>query len=272
MKMVGRMKKILIFIITWFLFIPVSYGATYKIRNGNVINPNGVSQQNISLPSSQSQQQINYNSPSNYSKNDDDDVIYSQAQTRETQEKTATNPVQTVANKVSPEPSDKKIDALKSRNELYLNRPLPQVTPSAIYARYGKDFDAAAHKIAIDNKKSTSNNCKITTFTTTDIYSIWCNNNPDYSFYYYSPSKPYLIKFDVITKINATTMMRYSYNRDGLSDNAKWKLVTISIQYPNMDFIYDASSSSYSLQGYYIDNKYYKADGTYGLTRKTQKL
>ncbi|MBQ7450637.1 hypothetical protein IJS77_04400 [bacterium] len=263
-------KKSVVIVLSLLIFAPFSNGATYKIKNGTVVNSDGVSQQNINTVN---QQQTNYQINNNAGSKEEEEVIYSQAQTVNMQGKTNSNPIQTIANKVTPEPSDKKIEALKTKNEQYLNRPLPQVNPTEIWVKYGKDNDAQQHKIAIQTRKSTVNDCKITTYTATENYSIWCKNNPTYSFYYFSPSNPVLLKFDYISNINSTTAIRYSYMRERIFDNnSEWKLSTIAIQYPNTDFVYKIKSDGYTLQGYYIDDKYYEANGKYALTRYTRKL
>ena len=261
--------------------------ATYTIKGGNVINPNGTVQRTAPVSRTvNTRQNSNVNTrtvtppvsqntninPVN-SSTDDDDIIFTQAQTKDNQAKPNSTPIQTVAQKVTPTPSDKKIEAQKSKNEEYLKQPEPNINMAEILQKYSKDPDAAAHKIAIQNNQRTSKGCIITTYSNSSMYTIWCENNPTYSYYYYSVDNPILIKLDYNKVVNPTVRLKYAYLKDNmLSPVSTWTMSIVVVQYTNSDFLYDKKGSEYVLRGYYVGDKYYTADGKYKLTRTARKL
>lgn len=263
-----KTKNLIILLISLFLIMPVSNAATYKIRNGNVVNPNGKVQENINIQTQIPEQKSNtyYNR-----NNDDDDIIFTKA--NEEMPKTSTdNYVQKPVNNVNTDSSNQKVETLKRENEPYLKEPTEDVNFYDILVKYFRDPYANEHKIAIENNQKTHKDCIISTFSNSKEYGIWCKSNPNYGYYYSSVHNPILNRFEIIKNISNSKDIKYRYIK--ISDKWVFSGITINIKGNEHDyvFIYNKNSKGFILAGYYIDDTCYKSNGKYDHTRTTKNF
>ena len=288
------MKKILILLMSLVIIMPNAFSATYKIKNGNVISPTGRTQVNTTVSTPAPAQRTNsstYNNTATYNNNNynpsyntatynnnkyqnnnnDEEVIFTKAN-EETPQSEKKNPVQTVVNKITPEPSNQKIETLKTENKDYLKEPDTNLMKSqltAIQTKYHRDPRAEEHKNAIKNRQLSTKDCLISTFSSSKHYSIWCKEDQDHAYYYNSTSDPTLFRVDIIKRVDNNRKVSYVYFLEG----DRWYFTAIHIDVDRKyTFLYDKTPSGFILQYYYIGDVCYDVDGKYRLTRTTRKL
>lgn len=248
-----------------FLFIPVSHSATYKIRNGNVVNPNGRVKTNTSVSTQITEQK------SNTYYNNDDDVKFTKTNDYNQQTETDSS-VQKTVNNVTTDSPKQRVEIFKKENETYLKEPPQKVNYDEIMAKYSRDPYANEHKTAIENNKNTHKDCEITTWSGYNEYGIWCKSNPNYGYYYESINNPILTRFERIKEINSSKEIYYTYVKESEKWYFKGVAITIKENKHDYQFIYVKNFSGYKLKGYYIDDILYDANGKYEHTRTVKNF
>ena len=240
-------KKIVVVFGLIFALIPTAIGSTYKIKNGTVINPNGqvINRENVNTNSNK------------------EEIIYSQEQniqnTDNKSDITIEHPIEHLVRK-----------SYLTKNEAILRSPKPTVDIASIISKYGRDPNAAANKIAIQQNKEPFG-CTITTFSNSSEYAVNCGLSK-YTYYYKSVDDPQLIRFDYNTKIKSNEVA-LCYFKTGTSNDIKsWVFKQIVIFYFLSDFIYEKTDNKYKLTVYYTGNTAYTPDGKYNHTRYIKDL